>query len=187
MADKELIQLLLADHKEAETLLGKVGQSSVDQSNLFDELVRALVAHEVAEEEVVYPAVRSSVPNGDKLAEARIAEQQKAEELLKKMEDMDRNSSEFGTSMSTLRDEVLAHAKSEEQEVFPKLRQSVTDERRNQLGTAYEAAKTAAPTHPHPHAPNTPPGNVALGSIAAVTDRVRDAARAAMQKVHVGG
>ncbi|MGH9126157.1 MAG: hemerythrin domain-containing protein [Acidimicrobiales bacterium] len=186
MADKDIVELLLADHKEAESLLGKIGQSSVDQSKLFDDLVSALVAHEVAEEEVVYPVVRSSVPNGDQVAEPRIAEQQKAEELLAKMETMDRHSSQFATSMATLKKEALAHAQSEEQHVFPKLRESVSEDRRAQLATAYRAAKAAAPTHPHPGAPNTPPGNVAVGSIAAVGDRVRDAARTAMEKIHAG-
>jgi len=185
MADTELIELLMADHHEAEGLLGKVGESGVNQSSLFDELVHALVAHEVAEEEIVYPVVRSEVPNGNALADARIAEEQKAEELLSKMESMDRNSSEFSSSMRHLREEVLAHAEKEEHEVFPKLKESLSDDRRSQLGTAYRAAKATAPTHPHPNAPNTPPGNMAVGSVAAVADRVRDAARAAMEKAHV--
>ena len=45
------------------------------------------------------------------------------------------------------------------------------------MGERYERAKASAPTHPHPHAPNTPPGNVVLGPIAALADRIRDAAR----------
>jgi hypothetical protein len=41
----------------------------------------------------------------------------------------------------------------------------------------YERAQQTAPTHPHPHAPDTPPGNLIVGSMTAVTDRVRDALR----------
>ncbi len=37
-------------------------------------------------------------------------------------------------------------------------------------------AKGLAPTHPHPHAPNTPPGNI-VGGAAAAVDKVRDAVR----------
>jgi hemerythrin superfamily protein len=180
----DLIELLLQDHKKAEALLGRIGQSGEDQSALFDELVHDLVGHEVAEEEVVYPAVRSSVPGGDALADTRIAEQQKAEELLSKMEKMDRGSAEFAQSMAKLHDEAISHAKAEEAEVFPSLREHLSAERSSQLGRAYETAKAVAPTHPHPHAPNTPPGDVAAGSIAAIADRVRDAARAAMEKLH---
>lgn len=185
MADStDLIELLLEDHKAAEALLGKVGQPDVDQSELFDELVHDLVGHEVAEEEIVYPVVRSSIPQGDALADARIGEQQKAEELLSEMEKMDHNSPEFSSSMTKLRDEVLAHAQAEEREVFSKLKEQLNDDRRSTLGQAYRTAKATAPTHPHPHAPNTPPGNMAAGSIAAVADRVRDAAKAALHKIH---
>jgi hemerythrin superfamily protein len=179
----DLIDLLLEDHKAAEALLAKVGQTGEDQSALFDELVHDLVGHEVAEEEIVYPAVRS-LPEGDAVAAPRIVEQQKAEELLTKMEGMDRSSAEFADSLAHLRDEATAHAKAEEAEVFPLLRQNLTEDRLLHLGQAYKMAKAVAPTHPHPHAPNTPPGNIAAGSIAAVADRVRDAARSALQLVH---
>jgi hypothetical protein len=34
-----------------------------------------------------------------------------------------------------------------------------------------------APTHPHPHAPSTPPGNVVAGAAASIVDKARDALR----------
>ena len=180
----DLIELLLEDHRAAEALLRQVGQPGRDQAEVFHDIVHDLVGHEVAEEEIVYPAVRSSVDGGEALAEARIAEQQEAEELMAQMEKMDTDSDEFAQSLRRLRDEALTHAKSEEAEVFPRLRDALSPERRSQLGAAYKGAKATAPTHPHPHAPNTPPGNVAAGSIAAVADRVRDAARSALRKLH---
>ncbi len=181
---RDLVEVLLEDHKAAEALLGRVGVAGEDQSALFDELVHDLVGHEVAEEEIVYPALRAEVPGGDTLAEPRIAEQQKAEELLAKMEGMDRSGTEFAQSLAHLRDEALAHAQAEEAEVFPELRAHLSDQRSAALANAYRMAKATAPTHPHPHAPNTPPGNIAVGGIAAVADRVRDAARSAMEKLH---
>jgi hypothetical protein len=45
------------------------------------------------------------------------------------------------------------------------------------LGERYKQAKAAAPTHPHPHAPDTPPANVVSGPVTALADRVRDAIR----------
>ena len=38
-------------------------------------------------------------------------------------------------------------------------------------------AKAMAPTHPHPNAPNTPPGNLMAGPLAAMADKVRDLLR----------
>jgi hypothetical protein len=43
-------------------------------------------------------------------------------------------------------------------------------------------AKKVAPTHPHPHAPNSPPGNLAVGPVLALVDRVRDAAQSALDR-----
>lgn len=63
--------------------------------------------------------------------------------------------------------------------MFPLLRQYEDIDTRRALARRYERALAAAPTHPHPHAPDTPPGNLLLGPIAAVLDRVRDAVRQA--------
>jgi len=146
----DLIELLLADHQAAETLLGQVGQSGVDQSALFDEIVPALVGHETAEEEVVYPEVRSSVPGGDALADARVGEQHTAEGLMAKMEHMDRAGDQFSHTFTELRDAATAHAKAEEADVFPKLAESLDADRLQALGAQYQVAKAAAPTLPHP-------------------------------------
>jgi hemerythrin superfamily protein len=144
--------------------------------------VHTLVGHEVAEEEIVYPAVRRMIDGGDALADARIAEQQKAEETLSAMERMDASTAEFKTRFQELKKEVLRHAEAEEREVFSKLKTAGDIDELTKLGKAYEAAKATAPTHPHPHAPNTPPGNLLLGPVAAIIDRARDAARGAMEK-----
>ena len=72
---------------------------------------------------------------------------------------MDTNTSEFVTAFHRLRDEVLAHASAEEASAFPILETATTEAERLELGTKYEKAKDKAPTHPHPHAPDTPPGN----------------------------
>jgi hemerythrin superfamily protein len=177
-----LVALLAEDHQALKTLLDQVGQPGVDQAELFSHLVRDLIAHEVAEEEIVYPTLRREVPGGDQLADARIAEQQKAEELLAKMEKMDPNSPEFGQHLQQLKNAVLEHAQAEETQVFPELESHLDDHRLQQLGSVYKLAKATAPTHPHPKAPNQPPGNILLGPIAAIIDRARDAAKAAIDK-----
>ena len=42
------------------------------------------------------------------------------------------------------------------------------------LGQTMAEAKKSAPTHPHPRASDTPPGNSVVGTIAGVIDRVGD-------------
>lgn len=180
----DLISALLADHQAVKQLFGRfdavrASRAGVSQAELFCELTHELIRHEVAEEEVLYPEVRSVLPNGDQLAGARIAEQSEAEKTLKEMEKLDPSSPDFSVKLTELRSDVLDHAEKEEHEVFTPLRSSLDPARLELLGSHYEKAKAAAPTHPHPHAPDTPPGNLLLGPVAALADRVRDAIRSA--------
>ena len=45
------------------------------------------------------------------------------------------------------------------------------------LGEAMEAAKKLAPTHPHPMAPDTPPGNIVSDALAKILDSGKDLVR----------
>lgn len=172
----DIISKLLQDHQEVKAMFARIEKASGSQlGDMFWDLTNELVRHEVAEEEIVYPEVRKVVPNGDRLADARIKEQSEAEELLDKMEKEGAEAKDFRAHLEKLQKEVLAHAESEEQLVFTPLGDKLDADRRAELGQRYEKAKSAAPTHPHPMAPDTPPGNMALGPIAALVDRVRDA------------
>ena len=172
----DVIELLEADHRKAEQLLARFDTTSAgERDSYFCEVVNELVRDEVAEEVVVYPAIRKDAPGGDAEADARIREQSEAESLLNDMESMDAQSAQFETSFAHLRDVVLSHAKAEESSAFHLLQQSEDADARIMLGRRYEKDKRAAPTHPHPHAPDSPPGNLVLGPIASVFDKVRDA------------
>jgi hemerythrin superfamily protein len=175
-ATDDIVARLLKDHQEVEQMLGRMQQGGTSKAReMFWDLTNELVRHEVAEEEIVYPEVRKSVPNGERLADARIKEQAAAEELLKNMEKAGADDESFPTNFEKLRKAVLEHAEKEQELVFEPMRTAVDAERRAQLGRLYEKAKVAAPTHPHPSAPDSPPGNMVLGPVAALVDRARDA------------
>jgi hemerythrin superfamily protein len=176
---KNVIDLLLRDHEKAKNLLNELdSKSDKGLPDYFCNVREELVRHEVAEELIVYPAFRKNVEGGDEIADACIAEQSKAEETLAALENEDMQSGSFRTQLAELRQAVLAHAKHEESAVFPALHTHTDAEQLDELGDRYEKALEAAPTHPHPHAPDTPPGNNVLGPMAALVDRVRDAMRA---------
>lgn len=173
---KDIVELLLEDHETAKALLTKISAAAPEQREaLFWELVPELVRHEVAEEVVVYPTIRSEAPDGEREVEPRLHEQQEAEELLDQMEGLDRSSAEFGAKLAKLQAGVLEHAHAEEQNILPLLRALEDTKKRVELGARYERAKSAAPTHPHPNAPDTPPGNKVLGPITGLFDKTRDA------------
>ena len=83
----------------------------------------------------------------------------------------------FTDSLIELRTAVLQHAHAEENEVFPYLRGATSPSDRAQMAGEYERARQTAPTHPHPHAPNTPPGNLIVSSITASSPAAGDALR----------
>lgn len=171
----DVLNLLKRDHQATVLLLGRFEQVPPDErDDYFCEVVHTLVGHEVAEEMVVYPPVHDEGQRGQVIADARLHEQAKAEKLLAEMESDDPASQEFAQKFWTLRDEVMKHAQSEESTAFPLLEMSTSSQQRGDLGERYLKAKEHAPTHPHPHAPNTPPGNTLLGPIAALFDRARD-------------
>jgi hemerythrin superfamily protein len=135
------------------------------------------VQHEVAEEVVVYPAIRSDAPDGDAAVTPRLGEQSEVEKKLAKMEKLDTTAPEFVVQLAELESAVLAHAQAEEESIFPLLRALEGEDKLTEMGARYERAKASAPTHPHPHAPNTPPGNKVFGPLTALFDKARDAAR----------
>jgi hemerythrin superfamily protein len=174
----DIIDLLLDDHREAENLLRRFDMVNVEErADYFCQVVHELIRHEVAEELVVYPAVRSDSPGGDEEARKRLREQSEAENLLADMESIDATSQEFAAKFLQLRQAVLEHARAEETGAFALLGEAEDSDMRTALGARYEMAKASAPTHPHPHAPDTPPTNKIIGPIVALADKIRDAVR----------
>lgn len=71
--------------------------------------------------------------------------------------------------------EIREHVAKEEGEMFPHLRQVLSQDELVELGAKVESVKKIAPTRPHPSAPDQPPGNKVLGPVAGLFDRIRDA------------
>ena len=175
----DIVKILIEDHQEVKQFFERF-DADMDleaRDGLFRELTATIVRHEVAEEETVYPALRETGEQGERVADARIHEQSEAEELPRSMEQMDVMSESFELAFHRLHGAVLQHAQNEESEAFPLLERLTSPEDRLRMGERYEHAKESAPSHPHPHAPDTPPGNRIAGPIAAVADQVRDAFR----------
>lgn len=172
----DILEALRRDHEEARTLLGRYDVVG-GREDWFCHLREALVRHEVAEEVAVYPSIRHSGDPDKETIDARLDEQREAENLLSELEKVDVQSEEFARIFLRLKEAVLEHAASEESTIFPAIDSKKSFEQRRMMGERYERARASAPTHPHPHAPSTPPGNVILGPITALADRIRDASR----------
>ena len=175
----DVVSLLTQDHEAVKQRFVEFdGVPPEARAELFWKLTDQLARHEVAEEVVVHPVIREE-PGGEAIIEARLAEEEEAERLLARMEKLDPTTEEFMGALRDLESAVLNHAEMEEYEAFPLLVGNEDNGRLLLLGQKYKGAKLEAPNHPHPHAPNTPPGNKIVGPFAAFFDRLRDSARSA--------
>jgi hemerythrin superfamily protein len=173
----DLISLLSQDHEAITERFSELGQADpVLRGQLFWELMDQLVRHEVAEEVVVYPALRHE-PGGDVIAQARLQEESEAEGMLARLEKLDPTTEEFRGAIKDLESVVLDHAQKEEAEVFPLLAANEESGYLALLGQKFKGEKLAAPNHPHPHAPDAPLAQKLVGPVAAFIDRIRDASR----------
>lgn len=171
------MEVVLDQHQHARDLFARLDTATAENSqDVFDQLLRLLAVHETAEEEVIYPALRR-IPGGDPVADARAHEEDRAKKALSHLERIGTHSDEFRPRLLEFRDMVLAHAEREEQEALPLLRENIEPEQLRQMGASFLLAEAMAPTHPHPHSPESAVGNLLTGPFLAMVDRVRDAIR----------
>ena len=173
---QDAIALLTTDHAEVEEMFKQIESlpEGEARSEAVAGAVRELSVHAAIEEQVLYPAMRKALPDGDHLVQEAIEEHQAVKETLAAIERAD-SPSERDPHLVSLIGNVRHHVDEEETELFPKLRASITTSELQELGAKLASAKKLAPTHPHPNAPNTPPGNLVGGVAAAVLDKARDA------------
>lgn len=175
-AELDVVTLVQRDHRRIEALLDQVAQATgAARREAFEDLVRKLAVHETAEEEVVHPVMRQI--GADAVVEDILHEEDAAKRKLADLDGADVDSPEFAMAFDRLRESVLAHAQREEQDEHPRLVASESRDRLERMGRAFEVAERFAPTRPHPMGPESRSGNLVLGPVLAVSDRVRDAIR----------
>jgi hemerythrin superfamily protein len=175
------IELIKQDHETVDGLFQQWEESGPDETarrrDLVRSIVRELSVHAAVEEQILYPAMKDALPDGDRLVKEALDEHQEAKEVLAELDDADPRSPGFEQKVRSLIQDVRHHVQEEETELLPKLENALPLERLEQMGGRLEDAKKGAPTRPHPHAPSAPPANVVAGAVAGVVDRARDARR----------
>jgi hemerythrin superfamily protein len=178
---QDIVDAVLEDHERFRRLFADFEQATGGQrSELWQALVRGLAVHETAEEEIVHPQVRRLVDGGDDIVDERLAEEDAAKKELADLEKLGADDDEFESRVRAFMEKVFSHADAEEAEELPALRTAADDDTRRRMAKIYHMAKTLAPTHAHKMAPESATGNVLIGPVVALMDRVRDAIRDAM-------
>ncbi|MEV0444718.1 hemerythrin domain-containing protein [Streptomyces spectabilis] len=181
-SDGDVVTLLMRQHGDIRNLFDTVEHTTGDERRAaFRCLVRLLAVHETAEEEVLHPYARTVFAGGRDIVRDRLAEEREAKELLARLDGVDPEDPKFLPALAVLRTEVTRHARAEERYEFPHVRRHTEPGRLTTMAAGVRAAEAVAPTRPHPGVESAA-GNVALGPLAALVDRTRDAVRKAMGK-----
>lgn len=173
----DAITLLMEDHRIISRHIDQLNHAPQERrEELFFMLTQRIMAHEAAEEFVIYPALRD-LPGGNAVADRRVAEQAAGEKALLAIDRLHPTSVDFARDVREVTEQLKQHASNEEVTAFPILRDNLTHDQLVDLGDRYTKAKATAPTHPHPHVPHTELSNKLLGPMVAKFDRVRDRLR----------
>lgn len=173
----DAITLLKGDHRDVEKLFKQfektTDRASVTRKKLVEQIIELLSIHAAIEEQVFYPAVRQLVEDQADMALESIEEHHIVKWVLSELDGREPEDERFEPKVTVLIELVRHHVEEEEQELFPAVRAALGRKTLNEIGDAMVEAKKVAPIKPHPRQPDTPPGNVLLGTVAGIIDRAR--------------
>jgi hemerythrin superfamily protein len=171
----DVVSFLKEQHQQIREGFTEVqAATGAEREAAFYALRRLLAVHETAEEEIVHPAARRRIPNGEDVVRARLHEENEAKQVLAALEDMPVDSQEFERMFGELELAVVAHAAAEEREEFEVLSSTLDQSRLESMQRAVNFMESVAPTRPHPGVESAT-ANLLVGPFASMLDRARDA------------
>jgi hemerythrin superfamily protein len=113
-------------------------------SRICEDVFAELEVHTAIEEEIFYPAVRQA--GGEELNETTdesVEEHHVVDLLMSEIRSLDAGDDAFVAKMTVLMENVEHHASEEEDEMFPKVRELLDEQRLEALGQELERAKVS--------------------------------------------
>lgn len=140
-ADVDVMALIFADHQKAKTVMSEI-RSATDANQiqaLFGQLYKDLIVHAKAEEEVIYPAVRSFYGESD--TQELYDEQAELEKILNEIKAMSPSDSSFKDRIRQVKNMVGDHTRQEESSMFAAMRKNMSGGQRQQLAEQFKQSK----------------------------------------------
>jgi hemerythrin superfamily protein len=175
----DAIAVLKADHRSVSGLFdrfeGLGDRAHATRERTLTRIIEELSIHAGIEEDVFYPAVRARFAERDEsMVLEALEEHHVAKLLLRELESMDPRSERYVAKVAVLREIVDHHVEEEESELFKRVRAAFSRSELRDLGAQLQAARSAAPTRPHPSAPDEPPASMVANVLAAPFDAAAD-------------
>ncbi|MBW4431597.1 MAG: hemerythrin domain-containing protein [Pelatocladus maniniholoensis HA4357-MV3] len=140
-SDMNIQDVIRLDHNKVNTLFTELlaSNNSYKIQEYFGQIYKDLSAHAEAEEEVVYPRVRSFYGAND--TQELYDEQAEMKQMLEEIKAIDPSSSQFKDKIRQLMDAVGDHIRQEESTMFAAIRNNLSSTETEQLATQFKAAK----------------------------------------------
>ena len=171
------IQLLKQDHRTVKALFRRFEKATrtAEKQKLGQEIIEELSIHASIEEHLIYPLLRQ----GERSEEAvlnGLEEHHAVKVILAELDGMTADHERYAAKMHVVKESVEMHIEEEEARILPRLDAMLGDEDRKLLAESMLELKATVPNHPHPSAPDAPPG-VMSGMLSLVTDAGKDVVR----------
>jgi hemerythrin superfamily protein len=140
--DMNIQTLIRLDHNKTNTIFTEIGATKDPQKlqEYFGQLYKDLLAHAQAEEEVVYPRVRSFY--GDDNTQELYDEQAQMKRMLDEIKAINpANADQFRSKVKQLMEVVGDHIRQEEFTMFQAINNNCSDAQKEQMATEFKAAK----------------------------------------------
>jgi hemerythrin superfamily protein len=173
------IQLIKQDHRTVKGLFRKFEKANrtAEKQKIGQEIIEELSIHAAIEEQLIYPLLDA---RGRKLEQSvlnALEEHHAVKLILAELDKMSADHGRYDAKMHVVQESVEEHIEEEEAKLLPRLSAVLDADDRKVLATSMLELKQAVPIHPHPGAPDTPPGALIAGLIAKVADAGKDVVR----------
>ncbi|MET8468887.1 hemerythrin domain-containing protein [Streptomyces sp. NPDC006422] len=137
-APKDVVELILDDHRRMEDLFRRMRSVEAQRSDALREFADLLVAHALAEEHEVYPALkRFRDVDNDEVDHGKEEHDDGNKALLALLEVDDVGGDDWDEKLEKLVEAVTHHTDEEERTILNGARENVPMERREELGAAF--------------------------------------------------
>jgi hypothetical protein len=172
-----------ADHEQLDTLLHELDRTAPEQQDpVLRRIYRLVFPHAFAEEAVLWPVLRRTVPDGPQLTLQIEQEHQEVNELVTALELLGPRDPERPAVLDRLTTVLREDVRDEEDALLPELQQRADRAQLRRLGLAWELVRRVAPTRAHPVVARRPPGNAIAALPLSVLDRTRDSVDLLLQQ-----
>jgi hemerythrin superfamily protein len=143
----DAIKLLKADHDKVKKLLTELESTTErglkTRAELFSTIKGELTLHEIVEEEIFYPELKSH-PKAREIVLEAYEEHHVVDKLMGELEELPVDDEKWGAKAKVMKENIEHHVKEEEGEMFRKARQVFDADELEDLGARMEKRKLSA-------------------------------------------